>query len=159
VDTRRTDRLRHVPVSSCVTTSPPGGGPRLPVGFHAAAGSKRSSQGGQKNCSVIRCLRTRTTSHCSAIGNCRSSPRTTRAMRMNLSVNCSSAVRVMQVLARAVACGLLLVLPACAIPQLRVAEPAPVVPGDFCGAASADNVAFLGVKEFYNDPTLVFLIE
>jgi NodT family efflux transporter outer membrane factor (OMF) lipoprotein len=62
-------------------------------------------------------------------------------------------------LAGAVACGLLLlVLPACGIPDLRPAQPAPPLPPTFNGASSAANSSLLSVEEFYQDPMLTGLI-
>jgi multidrug efflux system outer membrane protein len=67
------------------------------------------------------------------------------------------------VIARAVACGTLMVLPSCAIPNLRPAQPAAGLPegypAGFTGANSPDNSAQLGVKDFFNDPTLTCLID
>jgi NodT family efflux transporter outer membrane factor (OMF) lipoprotein len=65
---------------------------------------------------------------------------------------------VKRVLARAVACGVLLVLPSCGIPPLRQAEPGPPLPPTFNGAAGPDNSARLGVQEFFKGPTLTRLI-
>ncbi|MFO0957100.1 MAG: TolC family protein [Isosphaeraceae bacterium] len=63
------------------------------------------------------------------------------------------------VIARAVACSLLLlILPSCGIPPLRKAEPPPILPPDFKGEASPENVTQLSVEEFYNDPLLLTLI-
>jgi NodT family efflux transporter outer membrane factor (OMF) lipoprotein len=80
-------------------------------------------------------------------------------MRMSLSARLLNAKRVKRVLARAVACGVLLVLPSCAVPNLRLAQPGPPLPADFNGAASPDNSAQLGVEEFFCDPILTRLID
>lgn len=65
-------------------------------------------------------------------------------------------------------CGVVVAaLPACQIPNLRVAEPAPVVPGAFNGpdnnpaAAPVNPVssAQVGVDEFFSDPALTKLIQ
>jgi NodT family efflux transporter outer membrane factor (OMF) lipoprotein len=73
-------------------------------------------------------------------------------------------------IARAIACGILLVLPACQIPQLRPAATGLVLPasydgapsgttnGTFSGSASPDSSAQLSVNEFYNDPILLRLV-
>jgi len=90
-------------------------------------------------------------------------------------------------LAKATACGLLLALPACRIPCLETAAPAPAVPDVYPAGSnwalapdaaipfaavvggvgvttpppvtvSPDNSAQLGVAEFYNDPTLTDLV-
>jgi NodT family efflux transporter outer membrane factor (OMF) lipoprotein len=53
---------------------------------------------------------------------------------------------------------LLLLLPSCGIPPLRVAQPGPPLPPDFNGASSPDNSSRLGPAEFFRDPTLTCLI-
>ena len=63
-----------------------------------------------------------------------------------------------RVAARAIACGLLLTLPACRLPQLRQAETGTVVPETFNGTASPDSSAKLRADEFYSDPLLVALM-
>ncbi|MFO0821880.1 MAG: TolC family protein [Gemmataceae bacterium] len=87
------------------------------------------------------------------------------------------------VLARAIACGLLLALPACQIPKLRHAEPGPGLPAEYkintsaeypaqlaaviggvgyanlpTSANSADNTGLLGIQEFYDDQLLTRLL-
>jgi NodT family efflux transporter outer membrane factor (OMF) lipoprotein len=62
-------------------------------------------------------------------------------------------------LARAIVCSVLLVLPSCAIPHLRLAEPGPELPGSFNGLVSANNSAQLGIDAFFNDPVLTHLID
>lgn len=62
------------------------------------------------------------------------------------------------VLARAMICGMLLVLPSCGIPHLRHAAPAPDLPPTYKGVTSPDNSADLTVEEFYNDRLLTLLI-
>ena len=71
---------------------------------------------------------------------------------MNLSVRFSNAKHMKHVIARAIACSMLLVLPACHIPDLRQPEPGPDLPESFNGATSSENSAQLGIEEFYNDP-------
>lgn len=79
---------------------------------------------------------------------------------MDFPANFSNARRLKPVIARAIACGvMLLILPSCVIPELRRAEPAPALPDNFAGVASAENSALLGIEEFYHDPTLTSLIE
>lgn len=92
---------------------------------------------------------------------------------MNLSTRFSNKRYVKRLVARALVCGMLLVLPSCGIPQLRHADPGPVLPASFNaaansgpdqpagfdGAASAENSAQLGIEEFFNDPTLTRLID
>lgn len=54
---------------------------------------------------------------------------------------------------------MLLLLPSCAIPQLRHPDSAPDVPPTFNGATTAENSAQLGVEEFFNDAKLTQLID
>jgi NodT family efflux transporter outer membrane factor (OMF) lipoprotein len=61
-------------------------------------------------------------------------------------------------LARVMACSMLLVLSGCGIPRLCCAKKGPPLPADFSGATSAENSAQLGVVEFFNDPVLTQLI-
>lgn len=86
---------------------------------------------------------------------------------MKLSVRWSNARRANRVIAGAIACGALLVLPGCFIPKLRPAETGAVVPASYDGApggttnatvsgtTSPENSAQLRVDEFYNDPILL----
>ncbi|HET6568971.1 MAG TPA: TolC family protein [Rhodothermales bacterium] len=62
------------------------------------------------------------------------------------------------VIARAIACGTLLVLPACGIPALRPPQPGPTLPPTFNGAASPESSARLRIEEFFSDPMLTQLI-
>ena len=61
-------------------------------------------------------------------------------------------------LAIAIVCSFLLVLPSC-IPNLRKPAPAPPLPEDFNGATSPENSAQLRIEEFYDDPLLTGLID
>jgi NodT family efflux transporter outer membrane factor (OMF) lipoprotein len=63
-----------------------------------------------------------------------------------------------RVIAAAVACAVLVVVPSCHTPKLPVAEPGPGLPATYNGAASPDNSGQLRIEEFYNDPLLVRLI-
>ena len=79
---------------------------------------------------------------------------------MNLSVRFSNAKHRKHVIARAIACSImLLVLPSCGIPPLRRAEPGPGLPASFNGATSSENSSQLRIEEFYNDPMLTCLIQ
>ena len=79
---------------------------------------------------------------------------------MNQPVRFSNAKRIKHVIARAVACSImLLVLPSCGIPPLRFPEPGPGLPVDFNGTTSTDNSSQLAIDEFYNDRMLTGLIE
>lgn len=75
---------------------------------------------------------------------------------MNLSVRYSNGKHA---IAKAILCGVLLLLPSCAISPLRLAQPGPGLPDSFNGATSADNSARLGIHEFYTDPLLTRLID
>jgi multidrug efflux system outer membrane protein len=77
---------------------------------------------------------------------------------MKLSAQFPNAKRAKRMIARAIACGMLLVLPACGIPNLRQADTGVALPPTYYGAASADNIAQLRVDEFYNDTTLTRLV-
>jgi outer membrane protein, multidrug efflux system len=79
---------------------------------------------------------------------------------MNQLLRFSIARRMKQAIARAIACGImLLVLPSCGIPPLRHPDPPPGLPADFNGSTSPENSAQLGIEEFYNDRMLTCLIE
>ncbi len=102
---------------------------------------------------------------------------------MNRSGRFLSAKHAKHVIARAIACSMLLVLPSCQIPKLRQAEPGPDLPAGFNGATSPENSAPLAavvggagvvnpangatnsehpaqlrVDEFYNDTILTQLV-
>ncbi|MFO0879037.1 MAG: TolC family protein [Gemmataceae bacterium] len=62
-------------------------------------------------------------------------------------------------LARAIACGLIISLPSCAITPLRQAEIAPPLPTSYDGTNSVENSARLDYGEFYQDPHLVCLLD
>jgi multidrug efflux system outer membrane protein len=79
---------------------------------------------------------------------------------MNLPVRSSNAKQMKHVIARAITCGImLLVLPSCGIPPLRKAEPPPGLPETLNGATSSENSSQLTIEEFYHDPTLTSLID
>jgi outer membrane protein, multidrug efflux system len=79
---------------------------------------------------------------------------------MNLSMRFSNAKQMKHVIARAIACSImLLVLPSCGIPPLRHPEPGPGLPPDVNGSSSSENSAQLGIEEFYDDRMLTCLIE
>src|SRR5947209_6575297 len=80
-------------------------------------------------------------------------------MRMNLSVKYVSTRHVKHTLATAVVCGMLLAVPACAIPPLREAESGPPLPASYHGVTSSENWAQLGIGAFFNDPVLTLLID
>jgi outer membrane protein, multidrug efflux system len=92
--------------------------------------------------------------------DCPTSANSSGDRRMNLSVRFSNTMQMKRVIARAIACSImLLVLPSCGIPGLRHPQPAPCLPPDFNGATSPDNSAQLGIEEFYDDRLLTSLIE
>jgi NodT family efflux transporter outer membrane factor (OMF) lipoprotein len=70
----------------------------------------------------------------------------------------SIAMCAKRVMASAIACGVLLLLPACCVPPLRQAQLGTVLPASYAGATSPENSAQLRVDEFYNDPTLTQLV-
>jgi outer membrane protein, multidrug efflux system len=92
---------------------------------------------------------------------------------MKLSVRFLKARHQKHVIATAIACSMLLLLPSCHIPEHRQAEPAPDLPAAFNGAASSkdaatspengttcpENSSELGIEEFYTDPMLRILIQ
>ncbi len=51
-----------------------------------------------------------------------------------------------------------MVLPSCAIPNLRQAEPGPDLPASFEGATRLEYSSQPGREEFFNDPMLTRLI-
>ena len=79
---------------------------------------------------------------------------------MKLSLKMANARRIKPVIARAIACGLLLlILPSCGIPQLRKAEQAPGLPESISGTTDPENSSQLTIEEFYRDPRLTNLID
>jgi outer membrane protein, multidrug efflux system len=76
---------------------------------------------------------------------------------MKLSVRLSNVKQMKHVVARAIACSMLLVLPAC-LPALRNPVPAPAPPETFRGATSTDNTSQVKIEEFYTDPLLICLV-
>ena len=79
---------------------------------------------------------------------------------MKLSVKFSNTKHTKHVIARAIACSImLLVLPSCGIPPLRHPEPGPGLPADFNGETTPDNSSQVGIEEFYNDRMLTSLID
>lgn len=92
---------------------------------------------------------------------------------MSRTIKLLNPKHVKHLLARAVTCSTLLVLPSCAIPSLRPADPAPELPANYkvaagpgpdqpadCDAAAEpQNSAQLGIAEFFNDPILLSLID
>ncbi len=78
--------------------------------------------------------------------------------RMNVSMKSSNANHLKRAITMAIACGMLLIVPAC-IPNLRRPEPGPVLPASFNGTTTSENSSQLGIDEFYHDPLLTKLIE
>src|SRR5262245_54584207 len=81
-----------------------------------------------------------------------------RTRRMNISMRCSNAKRMKHVIAIAIVCSFLLVLPSC-IPILRRPSSAPPLPTDFSGVSSQENSSQIRIEEFYDDPLLTCLID
>jgi outer membrane protein, multidrug efflux system len=82
---------------------------------------------------------------------------------MNLSVRLSNSKLAKHVIARVIACSmLLLVLPSCGIPNLRPAKLGPDVPEKFTvgynGATGSENISQIPIENFFNDPKLTSLI-
>ncbi len=81
---------------------------------------------------------------------------------MKLSVRFSSTRPEKHLIARAITCCMLLVLPSCGIPDLRQALPGPNLTAnykaDFPGAASLENSSQVSIEDFFNDPFLTRLI-
>lgn len=78
---------------------------------------------------------------------------------MKLTKSVLNIKRLSPALTRALICGVLMVLPSCAIPQLRHAPPPPAAPESFNGTVSAENSSQLSIDQFFNDPTLTQLID
>ncbi len=68
-----------------------------------------------------------------------------------------NAIQQPHVIALAMVCSMLL-LSGCQIPDLFGASEGAPLPDDFSGRASVDSSADVGIKEFFDDPTLTFLI-
>lgn len=82
---------------------------------------------------------------------------------MKLLSSFSNTKQAQHVIARAIACSLLLLaLPSCGIPDLRKALPGPALPANytagFDGAASLENSSQVPIEDFFNDPKLTSLI-
>ncbi len=82
---------------------------------------------------------------------------------MNLAVRLSDTKLHKHMIARAITCGmLLLVLPSCGIPKLRQAMPGPLLPTNytagFNGPPSLENSAQVPIEDFFTDPKLTSLI-
>jgi outer membrane protein, multidrug efflux system len=78
---------------------------------------------------------------------------------MNLSVRFSNAKHKKHAIAIAIVCCMLLVPPACGIPNLRRADPGPGWPASFNGATSSENSSQVAIEELFNDPILTSLID
>lgn len=78
---------------------------------------------------------------------------------MNHSANRSLTKHRKPALAFVVAFGFLPILTSCGIPSLRPPDPGPAVPTSFKGVTTPDNSAQIGIEEFFNDSTLIGLIE
>jgi NodT family efflux transporter outer membrane factor (OMF) lipoprotein len=62
------------------------------------------------------------------------------------------------VIAAALVCAMLLVLPACQTTKFRPADPMAPLPGSYNGVTTPDNSAQLRIDEFFDDPQLLSLI-
>jgi multidrug efflux system outer membrane protein len=81
---------------------------------------------------------------------------------MDVSVSFLNTKHAKHLIARAIACSMLLVLPSCGIPPLRQAQPGPPLPASypacFPGANSPENSSQIPFDEFFDDPLLKRLI-
>src|SRR5262245_16388932 len=80
-----------------------------------------------------------------------------RMRRMTQMVNLSNTKHGKRVIAIAIACSFLLVLPSC-IPDLRHPQPGPNLPETIKGETSPENSSQVPIEEFYSDPMLTGLI-
>ncbi len=78
---------------------------------------------------------------------------------MNQSLRLPNAKQMKHVIARAIACSvILLLLPSRGIPALRKPEPPPGLPQTLNGTTNAENSSQLAIQEFYHDNMLTSLI-
>ncbi len=78
---------------------------------------------------------------------------------MNLSARLSNAMHMKHVIATAIVCSMVLVLPGChIIPVLRSPQPPPPLPERINGSTTLENSAELKIEEFYHDQALRNLI-
>lgn len=59
---------------------------------------------------------------------------------------------------RLLACAMMLGLVGCRIPDLCCPEPGPELPADFSGVTTPDNMALVGIQEFFTDDNLAELL-
>lgn len=106
-----------------------------------------------------------------------------KSYAMNLPVGLLKAKHKKHMIARAIACNMLLVLTSCQIPPLRQQQPGPILPANFNGVTSSEyaaplgalvggvgvlvhadqvtsseNSAQIGIEDFFNDQVLTNLI-
>ncbi len=79
-------------------------------------------------------------------------------MQTNLALKFLDSRHMQRMLATAIVCSILLLLPSCAIPGLRHPEAPPALPDTFKGDTSAESSGQLRIEEFFNDPKLIQLI-
>lgn len=78
---------------------------------------------------------------------------------MNQSLRLPNIKQMKHVVARAIACSvILLILPSCGIPALRKAEPPPSLPPTLDGTTNPENSSQLTIEDFYHDSMLTSLI-
>ncbi len=81
---------------------------------------------------------------------------------MNLSVRLLNTKHAKHVIARAIVCSMLLVLPSCGIPKYRLGETGPAMPASFPagfpGANTLENSSQVPIEDFFTDPLLSRLI-
>ncbi len=78
---------------------------------------------------------------------------------MNPLVRTSNSKHKKSIVALAIAYSILLFLPGCGIPKLRLPEPPRPLPPTFIGDNSPENSALVGTTEFFDDPQLSSLID
>src|ERR1700749_3540119 len=78
---------------------------------------------------------------------------------MNLFARSSNTQRKKHSIAKAIVCGILLVLPGCNIPKLRAPDPIQEVPESFNGVTSEENSSQVGIEESFDDPQLTNLLQ
>ena len=78
---------------------------------------------------------------------------------MNRSAKGSNTKRRIRRSLSALGIGLLLCFPGCRLPKLQNAEAGAPLPNDFNGAVTAESSAQIGWREFFDDPTLVVLVD
>ena len=77
---------------------------------------------------------------------------------MKALVRSSNTKQSISAIAAAIVCGVLF-LPGCSIPDLRPGAAGPILPEGFNGELNTENSSRLSPAEFFNDPTLINLVD